>query len=155
MKDPVFTLKGMAWERDRDYWVREDAGPVNLSELLRGYQGHAVVVTAFHTPNRSRPYAPGMGSCFAGKHCRAGHPMNPFMLWDFHGNGVLSQDDPDTWRVGGMTLDLRKLDGHECSVSGVLVSSPAEDGKYNSTKEEASQLSEILRALQEAIKRGL
>ena len=48
-----------------------------------------------------------MGSCFAGKHCRAGHPMNPFMLWDFHGNGVLSQDDPDTWRVGGMTLDRR------------------------------------------------
>jgi hypothetical protein len=150
---PVQVFSGLFWEDSGTLYVKdESAGKVDVTQILRSFLGREVQVTAHHLPNRARPYAPGVGSCFAGSRCEVGHPFRPYYLWDFQATGVLESNSEEVWSIGGRPFEEKMLVGHECRL--VLAAKLPEgdsDGNLGSLQQEAAGISEILQALQEIV----
>lgn len=150
---PAHIFSGLVWLDTGVLYIKdEESGRVNLTALLESLIGVQVNFTAHHIPDKGRPYAPGLGSCFAGNECGVGHHFMPYLLWDFQGNGVLERKSPGVWSVGGFLLEEKALVGHACRV--VFVARPStEEGKgIGDLHEEVSGLSELLSGLQKIIR---
>jgi len=153
---PVQVFSGLFWNDSGTLYVKDEgAGKVDVTKIFQSFLGREVQVTAHHLPNRARPYAPGVGSCFAGSQCKVGHQFRPHYLWDFQAKGVLEANSEGVWGIGGRLLDEKMLVGHECRL--VLVAALPEgdsDGNLDSLQQEAEGISEILQALQDIVEQN-